>query len=440
MKRHILFILPTLLIPAAGVAMELNLQPGRLPDIMSKVRTSTDTHLILKGTATSSDLTALRQLPLSIKSLDMSALTVKGDRPIGGSWFGTEMFEDGELPAYMLLGRGVSEIILPVDLKIIGAGAFASTPIEKIKSGTLEKIGEGAFMNCINLKEADFGGSPLTALPARIFSGCGQLKDVMLSMTITRVGSRAFEKSGVENVFLPSVTEMGDYAFSYATNLSEINYSYGCKMGEGVFYGTPSLETIVGAPYNIPVLYSAAGTSAEILSIEASEVEEGAYSGSRGSIIALGKNVEQIGPYAFHSMPNLKKIVAGECNDIPTADPTAFAGNETKNILLYVKRGEIDRWRNAPVWCNFNITDEESGIDDPNSEDSDLIVTRCDDIISVMSAGTIREVSIFAADGKLIYSNSGLSGLFEIPFPAGYEVVIVRVLGEKGVKIAKMIK
>lgn len=420
--------------------MEVTLLPGRLPDLMSNIRLSSDSELILKGSASASDLTALRQLPLTVKKLDMSELSITGCELNGSNWFGVKSFKDGEIPPYMLLATGVVSIQLPADVKVIGKGAFSSTPLTEIKCAGIERIGESAFLNCKELKKVDFAGSSFTTLPAYIFSGCTNLREAILPSGIVHVENHAFEKSGVERVNLPAATGIGDYAFAFTPNLSEISYSNGCVMGEGAFYGTSSLETIIGSAENSPALYSASGGSQDIIIVNSPEVGDGAYSRSNSTVITLGKDVAKIGPYAFHSMPNLQRVVASACTDIPEADSNAFAGNNVSEIPLFVKRGEVERWRNAPVWQDFRITDEESGVNDTLSINSDVMITRSGDLILVESSGNIHDVKVYSTDGKMLASVNSASGSVELPFPAGYDIVIVKTSGEYGIKVSKLMK
>ena len=209
-------------------------------------------------------------------------------------------------------------------------------------------------------------------------------------------------------------------------------------MGEGAFYGTGSLEKIIGTAANAPALYSASSEGDSVLEIKAEEVGEGAFSRSKSAVIAIGEGVRSIGPYAFHSMPNLERVVAVANDLIPEVDPTAFAGNDISRIPLYVRRGETDRWRSAPVWQDFIITDEESGVTDASAEAADIVIARSGDMITVSSPEDITEITLFSIDGKMLSSLETASVSAQIPFPTGCSVVIVRASGKGGVKVAKL--
>lgn len=436
--KKILFFISTLSFTAGAGAMELNLIPGRLPEQIEKLRSISDRELILKGVATSFDLTALRFLSPEVTTLDMSALSIRGCSLPEENWFGSKQFADGELPAYMLLAKGVTTVILPGDVSVIGKGAFSSTPLIEIKAPGVTTIGERAFFNCADLKKVDFSGGSFTTVPEYLFSGCSKLQEIHLPETVRVIGSHAFEKSGVVAISVPMVSSIGDYAFAYAADLSEISFANRCFMGEGAFYGTGSLEKIIGTAANAPALYSASSEGDSVLEIKAEEVGEGAFSRSKSAVIAIGEGVRSIGPYAFHSMPNLERVVAVANDLIPEVDPTAFAGNDISRIPLYVRRGETDRWRSAPVWQDFIITDEESGVTDASAEATDIVIARNGDMITVSSPEEITEITLFSIDGKMLSSLETASVSAQIPFPTGCSVVIVRASGKGGVKVAKL--
>lgn len=211
-------------------------------------------------------------------------------------------------------------------------------------------------------------------------------------------------------------------------------------MGEGAFYGTSSLESVIGNAVNAPALFSASGKGEETLIVTSPEIGEGAFSHSPAPLMALGKDVVKIGPYAFHQMHNLKEVVVAGCDNVPEADENSFAGTDVGNIRLYVKKGEVERWKSAPVWCDFVITDEESGVADVMGEGSDVKISRLGEMISIVSGRSLGEVTLYSADGKLINSIITDEVALELPFPAELEMVIVRTAGENGIKVAKLMK
>lgn len=436
--KKILTILIAFICVTTLNAMEVTLLPGMLPEKIVLLQKSSYHRLILKGTATSVDLISLHSLPNTVEILDMSELTIKGGVMATGDWFGQREFKDGEIPSYMLLSTGVKSVKLPATPLIIGRGAFASTPITEIKVSDVKELGEGAFKDCVKLKSADFSGGMFNEIPEYAFSGCPELSRISLPATITSIGDYALEKSGIERLNVPGVLSIGDYAFAYCTKLEEISFSSRCRMGEGVFYGTGSIEKMEGTPLNLPPLFAASSTLSDVIVIKSEEVEEGAFAGSRISTVGLGKDVKKIGPYAFHSMPELRKIVVTACDFIPYADLTAFEGNDVSRIALHVKRGDTERWRSAPVWSDFHITEEESGVEEVNGSQSLTEVKRAGDKIIITSPEGVKRVDLYSLDGMTLFGCNPETESVELDFPAGCKVVLVRAESAGTVKIVKL--
>ncbi|MDE6297122.1 MAG: leucine-rich repeat domain-containing protein [Muribaculaceae bacterium] len=438
--KKILTLFAVMLYMTTIYAMELTLSPGMLPEKIGLLERTNDHKLILKGTVTSADLISLHLLPSTVEAIDMSKLKIKGGVMPRGDLFGQSVFKDGEIPAYMLFSTNVKSVQLPAETVIIGRGAFASTPLTSIKVSGCTDIGEGAFQNCGKLKEADFSASGFIEIPENVFSGCSLLSDLKLPFTIAKIGDKAFEKSGVTLINLPRVRTIGDYAFAFCEDLGEITFAANCRMGEGVFYGTGNIEKMFGSIENFPPLFASSSALSGNFIIKSEEVEEGAFAGSKIRALGLGKDVKRIGPYAFSFMPELKEVVVSGCDFIPKADTTSFEGNDVGSIALHVKKGETERWRSAPVWCDFYITEAESGVDEITGAESMIGVSRRGDKILITSASGVSRVDLFTLDGVNLLSQSPASDSVEIEYPDGYEVILVRVESVGLVKVAKLTK
>ena len=66
---------------------------------------------------------------------------------------------------------------------------------------TANDIVRGIFANCTSLKKVTFEtGSKLTILPTYCFYGCTALTTITIPASVTQIGHRAFEKSGITTV------------------------------------------------------------------------------------------------------------------------------------------------------------------------------------------------------------------------------------------------
>lgn len=437
MKRIIILLLISLVF--SGVyAMEIVLTPGLLPEKIALIKETRDSELVLKGVATSADLTSLRHLPTTVEKLDMSTLKIKGIKLSKGDWFGQTVFSDGEIPSYMLLGSAVKTVSLPTEITKVGKGAFAGSAIDRLLLTKVEEIGEGAFKDCKRLTDVVLRSQRLTVLPRNVFSGCVALTNLHLPLTVTTIEENAFKKSGIREIALPALSYIGDYAFSGCGSLESVTFKNGCRIGEGAFYGTGSLEKIVGTPLEVPAL-SMSGTGAQReITVSSPVVGEGAFSGSLVTCINILESVREIQPYAFHSMSGLKSVVVGAFDHCPLTDPLAFEGTDVRKVKLHVRPGESGKWKEVNVWSDFIITEEGSGVGVIESDQVDIHVKRDGDRILISSSSPLRNVVLYSIDG-IVSEAHVLSGFdCELEMPSGYDVIIVRVESETGTRIVKI--
>ena len=424
------------------MACEITLTPGSLGrEIVSMQPASGDEVLSLKGTANVSDLTALRNLPSGIMTLDMSDLALKGGPSGKTDWFGQWEFEDGEIPSYMLLGKEVKNVILPFSVCKIGNGAFASSAIEDLKVPALRELGEAVFRDCRNLRSVDMGESSLTFLPDYSFSGCTNLEYIKLPHGITSVGGHAFENSGVVNVSLPGCQKLGEYAFAFTPRLTTVVLGADCKMGEGIFYRADSFQDSPVNMENTPDLYMYSSAGSKTLYVNTPQVGEGAYAHTNAEVIGITPNVKYIGNYAFSDMPELKKVDISGCDDIPETESNAFKGDITSDIILYVAKGSRTVWEAHPVWGQFNISEEQSGVTSIEmSDDEDIAVSLADNMIVIRSGKVISGVWLYSIVGRLLKSAGINTDVVSIPCPDGENPIIVKVEAGNVTKIVKLIK
>ena len=443
MKR-ILFISLGALATLSGSALELNLTPGSLPLKMAEIKVAKDDRLLLKGSATSFDLTSLRHLPADVKTLDLSGLVIKDTVLAKGDYYGQREFAAGEIPHYMLLSTGVGSVTLPQSVSRVGEGAFSSTPLETIKISGATEIGAAAFHGCGSLKSADLSDCTLAELPARVFSECVSLSDVELPGSIRTIGPRAFMNSGVVRVSVPGATEIGDYAFAGASRLSEIEFASGCRIGEGAFYGDSALENIAGLENMTgdaaPLLAANSSVGKETLTIASPEVGEGAFSGSPARQLVLRNGVKKLGSLSFHNMKNLEGVDVRELGEnIPEAAEDAFQGVKTAEVPLYVTASSENLWKSAPVWKEFDIRNNTSSGGEITSVD-DILVERSGNSISVASGAVLTNVSVYSLDGALISSVNPGTETYSLELPQDTDVVVIRIMGGSSVKVVKLVK
>lgn len=115
--------------------------------------------------------------------------------------------------------------------------------LESVDLSSLTAMGEQAFRYCKNLKEVKLG-TGLTNIPYMAFADCDLLTTINLSGVQT-LGDGAFSQSGLRNVDLSAVTDIGDYAFLYCEQLAGVKLNpNGCSIGEGAFAYCSSLRSV----------------------------------------------------------------------------------------------------------------------------------------------------------------------------------------------------
>ncbi len=88
--------------------------------------------------------------------------------------------------------------------------------------------------------------SGVTGLGAHCFSGCVNISEIILSKTVSSIGSYAFAGTGIVNLSLSQgLTRIGISAFENCTKLSNVVFPSSLEgIGESAFKNTPSLKSV----------------------------------------------------------------------------------------------------------------------------------------------------------------------------------------------------
>ncbi len=453
-------------VPVSGLAMEVNLTPGKFVEEVLRVNGATDSNVTLTGQADARDLMAMASLRRTVTSLDMSQLSILAYDSDGSDGLTARKYAAGEIPPYMLFDSAVEEIVLPASLSAIGDHAFSASNLKSIRIPAFTRaIGDDAFSDCHNLTSVDVCGDVdwgagvfrnCTALrkvdceikhvPKAFFEGCVSLEYTPLGMAA--VGDRAFKGCGLRSVDLTGVEEIGEFAFAEMPRLEMITSTGNGirKIGKGAFFNDPRLSGSPSWSGNVPALLLAATPMVRYSSMVDSEViGTAAFAGTKvNDSIALGPKVRKIEGHAFRAAHSLNILnVAALGGNVPEVTDEAFSGLENDegrySINLQVDRGNSAVWRAHPVWSKFNISDVTSSAPVMTAENVEVAVRRVNDGIEVISTLPIDAVEIYAASGTLVAGNTPraertfLSGI-----PQG-EVMLVKVVAGDTMKIVKVL-
>ncbi len=118
----------------------------------------------------------------------------------------------------------LTKVTLPASAEVIGTGAFynCTALAEVVLNDKLTTIENYPFKNCTALTTINFPAS-LRTIGEMAFGDCTALTTIELPEGVETIGKQAFiHCSGVETLKLPaSITEIGDWAFSFVRDLSE---------------------------------------------------------------------------------------------------------------------------------------------------------------------------------------------------------------------------
>ena len=434
-------------------ALDIAATAGELGKQLETLRATGDTRVKLTGSVNSDELLLLRQLPRTVRELDLSALTVT----------------DGLLPEGMIMSTAVTSVALPATGELtIGQMAFADTDLQSIAiPASVRKIGDYAFASCpeltkVSIPQAVVLGTgvfkdcaKLTSvtlwpdihdIPAMTFDGCKSL-DMAIPATVNTIGDEAFRGTAMTVANLDNVVSVGKYAFADVPTLQEISMSStsGITLGEGAFFNNELQANIPrweGA-VNDGVFAQNHGTIDWI--VDSETIGAGAFANnSKASEITLGENVREIRKHAFRNMTALTAVHVNELGaNVPAVDPEAFSGLEDDDnnypITLTVASGTKADWASDPVWGRFKIKDDstQTGILDFDG-DVKIDIKRMGADVKVTSDHEIESVSVYDLAGlKMMEANPGTES-YTVSDIAGQGVIVVKVQSGGRSKIVKL--
>ena len=268
---------------------------------------------------------------------------------------------------------------IPSSVTTIGAYAFANTSI----TGTLTfqdvtEIGEGAFENCKNISDLNFGFS-LKKIGDKAFNGCTFPINLSIPNTVTEIGNYAFYKCGeIRKLTLPtSLERIGSYAFADCKNIGGdlLIPSSVKEIGDGAFsncigfFGTIEMTHPSRIDNLIKIGKEAfAGvrniTGALMIPNTVKEIGDGAFRGciSFNKHLTLSKNLTKIGKEAFSGC---KKLIGNLSipNTVTEIGDNAFYGCEGLNAYLTIS----DKLQRIGNYVFYGCSKLIGGLTIPNS-------------------------------------------------------------------------
>lgn len=241
-------------------------------------------------------------------------------------------------------------------LKEIEKYAFYYSGVTQVHiPDTTTAIGESAFDGCRSLNDVTLG-SGLKGIEERVFSDCGNLKQIEIPDNITYISDEAFSSAGLTSVEIPdSVTSIGSMAFYGCQSLKKAvignNLAY---IADNAFDSCALTEIVWGGKIEkIGMDSFARNKNLTTVSIPNSvtEIEYGAFTGCENlSNIEIPDSVEAIGGFAFDNEQS-GMITSNTAWYEAQADGDVYAGK-----VYYKYKGE------APIDTTVTIKDDTKGI------------------------------------------------------------------------------
>lgn len=222
---------------------------------------------------------------------------------------GIEVIGDSAFKAYFDYEKGyirtLVSVSLPQSLKIISDDGFwGQENLQEITLGSVVEIGQSAF------------------------GSCTMLKQITLPDTLTTIGWRAFESSGLTSLTIPvNVTSLGD---SFITDCSALTSLY-------VAEGNPNYEIVDGLLYDIPaktLRYALPDVSGDVVIRDGTvRIGDDVFKEHAITSVQLPDSLQKIGNCAFQFCKELKEITFPE--GLITIDGLAFAYcTQLENVVL----------------------------------------------------------------------------------------------------------
>ena len=198
---------------------------------------------------------------------------------------------------------------------------WSAESLEKVYIGSnVKSLGYHAFSRCAKLQDVTIEPGQYDTIGFATFSGCTSLKHIVIPDNIKKIEGSAFSETGLEEIDLNQVTELGGGSFMSCKSLSSVKWDHVTSVGQGCFLGCESIKELV-LPQTLVSMYSdsflqesslekvtVTGKNTElqlnafrecenlkIIDVQAARKVEGYLPNSRGWTLLIGNDVAEIG-------------------------------------------------------------------------------------------------------------------------------------------------
>lgn len=336
-----------------------------------------ETELTISGEMNAADFFYIFDSMASLRSLDISKVSVVAYMGDVLPYTGMSASEAGKLPAYALTGlTNLQEIKLPAGLKTIGKGSLSGSGITSLDiPASVNTIEDYALMRCPNLRSVSMS-SGVTSIGTRAFAYCPRLDNVVLSDALTVIPEGLFEACGglqrLDLEALGKCGEIGPWALAQCNGLTTLVLPSGAEViGKCAIYGTSMIETLV-----------------------------------------LPADVAEIGDGAMGAMSSLNLLRVDKVTSVPDLGRNVWSQVGQSGVKLVTPDSQVDSYKNAEQWKNFNIiplSQWQTSTENVESAvgESGIRVGVSGGVLTVSGGARLGTVSIYDVSGKRVASKSG---------------------------------
>lgn len=342
-------------------------------------------------------------IPNTVTTIGKYAFAKCGDFPLSLPE-SVEILDD-----YAFSESQLVQIILPDGVKVIGNNAFLYSNINFIElsesliqigeysfsgcsnlssitiPGSVETIGDCAFINCGALKDVEFSqNASLEEIGSGAFWRCYSLQSIILPNSLLNLGNGAFQEcKGLVSVTLSeSLASIEDYAFTNCSSLTSIELPNSLEsMGQSCFESCSSLKNVTFGESLTEIPQKAFSDCSVLSDVSFSssleKIDDFAFYECDFKELVLPENLKEIGSGAFDQNSSLSKITTlnpeppsitgtNEYLNYPYGklNPT-FSEEVFKTAKVVVPDDALEKYKTTYPWTEFSwiiSAEEEAGV------------------------------------------------------------------------------
>ena len=253
-------------------------------------------------------------------------------------------------------GLGITSVIIPNTVKIIGEGAFRHNNLTSVTIPNSVTSIDGAFQYN-QLTNVTIPGS-VTSIGGYAFNN-NQLTSVEIGNGVTSIGKYAFKSNQLTSITIPSsVTSIGEFAFYENQLTSVVIPSSVTSIGNRAFNNNqlPDEDAFIykrnsdGSIDNTTIIGYGGKNKSPIIPNTVTSIGDNAFSGNKLTSVEIGNGVTSIGASAF-SINQLTSVTIP--SSVTSIGSSAFYKNDSYNpnlTKIINKTGKSFDWGHIVNW------------------------------------------------------------------------------------------